>query len=210
DESAKAIATSAATVAPRSHVLGTVPGTCPRDSPSVMSVLGYALRWSATACRRSRSSSTSPARSSSRGSCDRLSSPKTRSNIGVVRYLTAPPAPSPPPPCADHPPRAHPDPGRTGRAAGGRGDLRPRHRAEVRDDRQRLQRRLRQPALHGPLEQPPARLGRVARRAEGPAAGDLLQDDAATALAVALRQQAERRLPPFAVVGRRPHELPHP
>src|SRR5215468_10398502 len=44
DESAKAIATSAATVAPRSHVLGTVPGTCPRDSPSVMSVLGYALR----------------------------------------------------------------------------------------------------------------------------------------------------------------------
>src|SRR6266508_298208 len=33
-------------------------------------------------------------RSSSRGSCDRLSNPNTRSNSGVVRYLTAPPVPS--------------------------------------------------------------------------------------------------------------------
>src|SRR5437764_396854 len=39
-------------------------------------------------------STASSPRSSSRGSCDSDSSPKTRSNSGVVRYRTAPPAPS--------------------------------------------------------------------------------------------------------------------
>jgi phosphohistidine phosphatase len=46
---------------------------------------GEAGRLAATASSRSRSSSASPARSSSRGSADKLSSPKTRSKSGVTR-----------------------------------------------------------------------------------------------------------------------------
>jgi hypothetical protein len=48
-------------------------------------VFVYAVRFSATAWRRSRISSASAPTSSRRGSCDRLSSPNTRSNNGVVR-----------------------------------------------------------------------------------------------------------------------------
>ena len=75
------------------------------------------------------------------------------------------------------------------------------HGAEVRDDRDRLERRLREPALDGALEQTRARLGSLARGAERVAAGDLLEDDAAAALAVALAQQPERGLDPLRVVG---------
>src|SRR5262245_61390212 len=46
--------------------------------------------------------------------------------------------------------------GRIGRDAADPRDLRPRHRPEVRHDRERLQRRLRQAALYRPLEQPSA------------------------------------------------------
>ncbi|GEM_PF-3108440 len=45
----------------------------------------YALRFSATACRRSRISAASAPRSSRRGSSERLCRPKTRSKSGVVR-----------------------------------------------------------------------------------------------------------------------------
>jgi hypothetical protein len=99
--------------------------------------------------------------------------------------------------------------GRIGRHAADPRDLRPRHRPQVGDDRHRLQRRLRQPALHGPLEQPTARLGRIPRCTEGPAARHLLQHDSAAALAVALGQQAERRLDALAVVVRGRDELLH-
>src|SRR5262249_8706176 len=54
--------------------------------------------------------------------------------------------------------------------------------------------RLREAALHRPLEEPRTRLRRLARRAERPAAGDLLEHDPAAALPVAVLQQAESRL----------------
>src|SRR5436190_1092297 len=96
---------------------------------------------------------------------------------------------------------------RIGRDATDPRDLRPRHRPEVRDDRQRLQRGLREPALHRTFEQPPARHRGVARRAESPAAGHLLEDDAAAPLAVALRQQSQSHLDSLAVVVRGRDEL---
>src|SRR5436190_399192 len=96
---------------------------------------------------------------------------------------------------------------RVGRDATDPRDLRPRHRPEVRDDRQRLQSRLRDPALHRTFEQPPARHRGVARRAESPAAGHLLEDDAAAPLAVALRQQSQSHLDSLAVVVRGRDEL---
>ena len=71
-------------------------------------------------------------------------------------------------------------------------------RPEVRDDRQRLERRLREAALDRPLEQPPARLGGLARGAQRPAAGDVLEHDPAAALAKALADEPERRLDPLA------------
>ena len=83
------------------------------------------------------------------------------------------------------------------------------HRPEVGDDRQRLERSLRQPALHGPLEQPPASLGRFTRGTEGPATRNRLQHDPAATLVIALGEQPERQLDPLMVVLRRSHELLH-
>src|SRR5439155_19986941 len=81
-------------------------------------------------------------------------------------------------------------------------DLRPRARAEVCDDRERLERRLREAALDGPLEQSPARLGRIARGAKRPAASDLLEHDPAPPFAKALAEQAEGRLDALDLVAR--------
>src|SRR5581483_4933164 len=60
-------------------------------------------------------------------------------------------------------------------------DLGPRARAEVGDDCERLERRLREAALRRPLLQPCARGGRLRRGAECPAAGDELEHDPAPA-----------------------------
>ena len=73
-------------------------------------------------------------------------------------------------------------------------------RPEVGDDRERLERRLREPTLHGPLDEPGARLGRLPRRPEGVPAGDLLEHDAASAFAVARGEQAESSLHAFGLV----------
>src|ERR671912_507110 len=78
---------------------------------------------------------------------------------------------------------------------------------EVRNDRERLERRLREPTLDRALEEPLARLGRLACRAEGVAAGHLLEHDPAAALAVAVCEQAERELDPLGVVGGRIGEI---
>src|SRR3954451_19683768 len=75
-------------------------------------------------------------------------------------------------------------------------DLRPRDRPQVRDDRDCLERGLRQTALHGTLEQARARFRCIARSAECPAASDALQDDAAPSFAVALAEQSQRGLDP--------------
>ena len=100
--------------------------------------------------------------------------------------------------------------GRVGRDAADPRDLRPRDRAEVGDDRERLERRLREPALDRPLEEARARVRRLARGAERPAAGDLLEDDAAPALAVALPEEAERGLDALRRRPRRPRTAPPP
>ena len=94
----------------------------------------------------------------------------------------------------DEPAFREPGDGRVGGDAADPGDLRPAARAEIGDDRERLERRLREPALDRPLEQAPTRLGGLARGAEGIAAGDVLEDDAAPALPVARSDQPERRL----------------
>ncbi len=83
------------------------------------------------------------------------------------------------------------------------------HGPEVRDDGQRLERRLRQPALDRPLEQPRTGRSGLARRAERVAAGHLLEHDAAPTLAIALAQQPERGLDPLGVVVRRLGQLRH-
>ena len=61
------------------------------------------------------------------------------------------------------------------------------------------------PAATGRSKRPRARLGRLASRAEGPAARDLLEDDPAATLAVASGEQPERGLDPLRLVlcGRR-------
>ena len=81
-------------------------------------------------------------------------------------------------------------------------DVGPRARPEVRDDRERLERRLREVPLRRLLEEARARLRRLARRAERPAAGDVLEHDAAAALAVALARRA--RAPSRRARRRRP------
>src|SRR5262249_36729147 len=86
-------------------------------------------------------------------------------------------------------------------------DVRPRARPEVRDDRERLERRLREVPLRRLLEQPRAGLRRLARRAERPAAGHVLEDDAAAPLRVPLADEPERRLDPLRVVVGRLSEL---
>src|SRR5262249_37180593 len=57
------------------------------------------------------------------------------------------------------------------------------------------------------LEQTPARLGRVARGAEGPAAGDRLEDDAAPPFLVPLREEPEGKLDPLGIVIRGGRQL---
>ena len=80
------------------------------------------------------------------------------------------------PASAIRPRSTRPAHGRVGRDAADAGDLRPRHRPEVRDDRQGLERRLRQPCA-GPAARPAARTPPrpPSRGAEGIAAGDVLQ-----------------------------------
>src|SRR5581483_10873838 len=80
---------------------------------------------------------------------------------------------------------------------------------QVRDDRERLQRRLRQPALRRLLDHARAGVRGLARRAERPAAGDVLEDDAAPTFAVALAHQTQRRLDPLRVVLGRLGQLLH-
>ena len=139
-------------------------------------------------------------RSSGAAARESDSSPKTRSNSGVV-------------PVADRAADAFVAAGlgdqaaldearddRVGGDAADARDLRAADRPEVRDDRQRLERRCREPALDRPLEQAPARLGRLARGAERPAAGDVLEHDPAAALGVALAEQPQRGLDALRVV----------
>jgi hypothetical protein len=57
----------------------------PHASGNAGSGSRYAVRFSATSCRRSRICSVLAPTSSRRGSCERLSRPKTRSKSGVVR-----------------------------------------------------------------------------------------------------------------------------
>src|SRR6266508_716607 len=97
--------------------------------------------------------------------------------------------------------------GRIGRHAADACDVRPCARPEVRDDRERLERRLRQRALHRPLEQPTARVGRLARRAKRPAACHPLEHDPRAPLPIPIGEQTARRLDPLAVVRRRLREL---
>src|SRR5207244_711290 len=78
---------------------------------------------------------------------------------------------------------------------------------EVRDDRERLERRLREVALRRLLEEPRAGLGRVARRAERPAAGDVLEHDPAPAFGVALAHESQCRFDALGVVVRGLREL---
>src|SRR6266513_3023142 len=87
------------------------------------------------------------------------------------------------------------------------GDVWTRARPEVGHDLERLHRRARETALDRTLEQPGAGFSRLARRAEGPAAGDLLEHDPASALAVTLAEQPQRRLDPLRVVVRRDSQV---
>ena len=68
-------------------------------------------------------------------------------------------------------------------------------------------RSLRQVPLRRLLEEPRARLRRLARRPERPAARDMLQHDPAAPLGVALAHEPERRLDPLHVVVRGLREL---
>ena len=97
--------------------------------------------------------------------------------------------------------------GRVGGDPADAGDLRPAARAEVGDDRERLQGRLREASLDRPLEEAAAGLGGLARGAEGVAAGDVLQHDPAAPLAVPIGEQPERELDPLDVVRGRVGEL---
>ena len=66
------------------------------------------------------------------------------------------------------------------------GDVRPRARTDVRDDRERLERSLGEIPLGGALEQARARGRLLASGAEGPAAGDVLEHDSAPLLGEAV------------------------
>src|SRR5438105_8477576 len=86
-------------------------------------------------------------------------------------------------------------------------DVRSRARAEIRHDRQRLERGLRERALHRPLDEPRTRLRGLARGAKRVPARDALEDDPAPPLAVALAHQTERRLHALRVVVGRGRQL---
>jgi hypothetical protein len=88
-------------------------------------------------------------------------------------------------------------------------DLGTRDRAEVRDDRKRLERSLAEPTLDGPLEQPAARLRGLARRTECGATGHPLEHDPTPPFTVAVAEEPERRLDPLRVVLGRLRELCH-
>src|SRR5207342_297722 len=68
-------------------------------------------------------------------------------------------------------------------------DIRPRARAEIRDDGKRLERRLREAALHRSLEQARTRVRRLATRTKRETSRDLLEHDPAPTFAVALPQE---------------------
>src|SRR5262249_9760199 len=70
-------------------------------------------------------------------------------------------------------------------------DLGARDRPEVADDRERLERGLREPLLDRLLEQTGARCGCLGRGAEGPASRDVLEHDPARSLGVAVGQQLQ-------------------
>src|SRR5262245_23145762 len=80
-------------------------------------------------------------------------------------------------------------------------------RAEVRDDRERLERGTGEPALHRLLEQTRARIRYFAARAIRVPAGHRLEDDAAASLRVALLQEADRGLDTLRIVLRRLGQL---
>jgi hypothetical protein len=86
-------------------------------------------------------------------------------------------------------------------------DLGPRAWAEVRHDRQRLERGLRYASLRRLAEEARARVGRVTCGAEGVSAGDLLEDDPASSLPVALAEQRQRRFDALGLVLGRRNEL---
>ena len=89
------------------------------------------------------------------------------------------------------------DPGDVGTAA----------RPEVGDHRKGLERRGREAALYGAVEEPRARVRRLARGAEGVAACDVLEDDAAAALRVVVAEQLECGLHPLRAVVRRGRQI---
>src|SRR5262249_49635120 len=79
-------------------------------------------------------------------------------------------------------------------------DVPPRAGAEVRDDRERLECRLGEVPLRGPLEQARARGSLLAPRPERPAARDVLEHDPAPLLGEAFAHETERILDPLRVV----------
>src|SRR5512133_3400745 len=85
-------------------------------------------------------------------------------------------------------------------------DLRPRDRLPVRDDRERLERGAGQPLRLDP-EEPAGEVRVEGRRPELPAAGHLVQDDAADPLAVVARELIERLGQPLLVDPGRAPEL---
>src|SRR5262245_23044838 len=90
--------------------------------------------------------------------------------------------------------------GGVGSDAADPGDVRAGARPQVRDDRQRLERRLREPPFDGTLEETRTRVRGVAARPEGVPACDLLEHDAAPPLAVALAKKTERGLDALRVI----------
>ena len=116
-----------------------------------------------------------------------------RSKSGVVRYRIAPNS-FVAAALGDEPALDEPGDDAVDVDAADARDLRARHRPEVRDDRERLERSLRQPALGRLLEQPRTRGRRSCRRAERPPAGDMLEHDPAALLREPLLEDRERLL----------------
>ena len=85
----------------------------------------------------------------------------------------------------------------------------PRARAEVGDDGERLERRLREASLDRALEETRAGLGRLAARPKREPAGDLLEHDPAPTLAETLPEESEGGLHALGIVLGRLGELGH-
>ncbi len=182
------------------------PCTCVGPAPPGSDSAYYAPRRSATASSRVRSSASSPARSSSDGSSSRLVEPEHpleerrrsiahRSAVAVAAGL------------CDEPTVDEARNGGVRRDAADAGDLGPADRAEIGDDRECLQRRLRQAALRGALDETGARLGGVPRGAKRIAACDPLEHDPAPALAIATGEQPDRGLDPLLLFVSRAAQL---